>query len=162
MAFLSVSQVDELTAARSNLSTQLVPFQSSSTSGNQLLGGIHSRELLAQWLIAEGDEAASLEQELIRRGFGKVNVKFVQLLLSDQPDDRLHLIEEVLYESSADARPWLLLLADDQDADVRLAVVTILATSNDPALIEKAWQVAIRDRDPRIAGMAGRLRDRRR
>jgi hypothetical protein len=53
-------------------------------------------------------------------------------------------------------------MADDRDANVRLAVVTILATSNDPALIEKAWQVAIRDRDPRIAGMASRLRDRRR
>jgi hypothetical protein len=39
-------------------------------------------------------------------------------------------------------------------------VVTIMAASNDP-LIEKAWQVAIRDRDPRIAGLAERLRERR-
>jgi hypothetical protein len=36
-----------------------------------------------------------------------------------------------------------------------------MATSNDAELIEKAWQAAIRDRDPRIADLAGRLRERR-
>jgi hypothetical protein len=36
-----------------------------------------------------------------------------------------------------------------------------MATSDDAQLIEKAWQVSIRDRDPRIAGLAGRLRERR-
>ena len=51
--------------------------------------------------------------------------------------------------------------ADDEDVDVRLVAVTIMATSNDRQLIEKAWQVAIRDHDPRIAGLAERLRTRR-
>jgi hypothetical protein len=36
-----------------------------------------------------------------------------------------------------------------------------MATSDDAMLIEKAWHVSIRDRDPRIAGLAGRLRERR-
>jgi hypothetical protein len=36
-----------------------------------------------------------------------------------------------------------------------------MATSNDAALVEKAWQVSIRDEDSRIAGLAGRLRERR-
>jgi hypothetical protein len=76
-------------------------------------------------------------------------------------EDRLRLVDDVLTEQEIDARPWLTVLADDEDADVRLVAVTIMATSNDAELIEKAWQVAIRDRDPRIAGLAERLRERR-
>jgi hypothetical protein len=68
----------------------------------------------------------------------------------------------VLTAPNVNARPWLTLLAEDSDADVRLAAVAIMATSSDPVLIEKAWQAAIHDRDPRIAEIAGRLRDRRR
>ena len=49
----------------------------------------------------------------------------------------------------------------DPDADVRLFAVTLMATSNNASLMEKAWQVAIRDHDPRIADLAGRLRERR-
>ena len=41
------------------------------------------------------------------------------------------------------------------------SAVTVMATSDDKALVEKAWQVAIRDRDPRIADLASRLRERR-
>jgi hypothetical protein len=39
--------------------------------------------------------------------------------------------------------------------------LTIMATSDDPLLLDKAWQVALHDRDPRIAGLAERLRERR-
>ena len=67
----------------------------------------------------------------------------------------------MLTEPGIDARPWLMLLADDVDADVRLLAVTIMATSDDAGLIEKAWHVSIRDRDRRIAGLASRLRERR-
>ena len=73
----------------------------------------------------------------------------------------MRLVNDVLIEPGVDARPWLMLLADDADADVRLLAVTIMATSSDSTLVEKAWQVSIRDRDPRIAGLAGRLRERR-
>jgi hypothetical protein len=98
---------------------------------------------------------------LAERGFGRLPSKLVQRLFSDNADQRLRLIDDILIEPGIDARPWLLLLADDADADVRLLTVSIMATSNDATLIEKAWEVAINDRDPRIAGLAGRLRERR-
>jgi hypothetical protein len=53
------------------------------------------------------------------------------------------------------------MLAGDADADVRLSAVTVMATSGDAMLLEKAWQAAINDLDPRIADLAGRLRERR-
>ena len=85
----------------------------------------------------------------------------VEALFSDQTQDRLRLVDDVLKDSATGARPWLMLLADDPNADVRLAALTVMATSSDRALIEKAWQVAIRDRDPRIADLAARLHGRR-
>jgi hypothetical protein len=120
-----------------------------------------ARELLARWLVASGGEVFPLEEELTRRGFGRLSARLVRQLFSEDPAERLRLVDDVLTEPGVDARPWLILLADDAAADVRLLAVTIMATSADPVLIEKAWQVAINDRDPRIAGLAGRLRDRR-
>jgi hypothetical protein len=120
-----------------------------------------SRQLLAQWLVASGSDVFPLEEELTRRGFGRLSARLVRQLFSDDPAERLRLVDDVLTEPGVDARPWLILLADDAAADVRLLAVTIMATSDDPVLIEKAWQVAINDRDPRIAGLASRLRDRR-
>jgi hypothetical protein len=125
------------------------------------LANVDSRQLLAQWLVASGGDVFPLEEELTRRGFGRLSGRLVRQLFSDDPAERLGLVDDVLTEPGVDARPWLILLADDTAADVRLLAVTIMATSDDPTLIEKAWQVAINDRDPRIAGLAGRLRDRR-
>jgi hypothetical protein len=125
------------------------------------LADTDSRELLRCWLTATGSAVLPLEEELTHRGFGRLSARLVEQLFSDDAEDRLRLVDDVLVEAGIDARPWLMLLADDDDADVRLLTVTIMATSNDSTLIEKAWQVAIRDRDPRIAGLADRLRDRR-
>jgi hypothetical protein len=65
-----------------------------------------------------------------------------------------------LRDRNIDARPWLVLLADDVSAEVRLGAITVMATSNDAMLLEKALAVALRDRDPRIADLAARLHRR--
>jgi hypothetical protein len=125
------------------------------------LEGVTSRELLRRWLEADGKQVLPVETELTRRGFVRLSARLVEPLFSNNAEERLRLVDDVLTEPGIDARPWLVLLADDADADVRLLAVTIMATSDDLTLIEKAWHVSIRDRDPRIAGLAGRLRERR-
>jgi hypothetical protein len=123
---------------------------------------LDSRSLLKRWLTAEGGELVACAEELIhRRGFGRLSKGTVEQLFSGQAPDRVQLVDEVLTTPGINARPWLLLLVDDTNADVRLAAVSVMATSSDPDLVEKAWQTAIRDRDPRIASLAGRLRERR-
>ncbi len=97
----------------------------------------------------EASRLASLSPEL------------AQQVVSEDVETRLHFLEEVLASSEIDARPWLLLLAEDPAAEVRLAAATVMATSNEPELIEKAWQLALHDRDPRIAALAEQLRKRR-
>jgi hypothetical protein len=125
------------------------------------LAEVDSRTLLQRWLSADAANKAALEMHLAKRGFGRLSEPFVRQFSSSRTEDRLEFVDKVVTTPRVDARPWLMLLAEDRDADVRLAAVTIMATSNDATLVEKAWQAAIHDRDPRIAGLAERLRERR-
>jgi hypothetical protein len=120
-----------------------------------------SRELLRKWLVSENGDAQIIERELSKRGFGKLSKPLVQQFFSEKPQDRMRLVDNVLAQPGGGSEAWLLLLAGDTDPDVRLFAVTFMATSNNAALVEKAWQVAIRDHDPRVADLADRLRERR-
>ncbi len=126
----------------------------------QQLPSLDARSLLTALRDENGVNAVAIQDELARRGFGTVTKDVVDQFLSTDVAQRLRFAEVVLNDASLGARPWLLLLAEDDQADVRLLAITILATSGDAALLEKAWQLAIRDRDPRIADLAPRLRER--
>ncbi len=125
------------------------------------LVGVDSRDLLRRWLSADASDVQAIDRELARRGFGRLTTRLVRQFFSDDAEERMRLVDDVLTEPGAGAGAWLLLLAQDSDAEVRLFAVTLMATSNDATIVEKAWQAAIRDRDPRIADLAGRLRERR-
>jgi hypothetical protein len=120
-----------------------------------------SRSLLKQWLEASDGSRPPLERELARRSLGKLNAKLVQVLFSDRVEDRVRLVQEIVNSPGVNSKAWLSMLTDDPDADVRLAAVTFMATSTDPQLADQAYQAAIHDRDPRVADLAGRLRERR-
>ena len=120
-----------------------------------------TRDLLERWLTADAASAPAFERELSQRGFGTLSPELVRQLCSAVVEDRVQLVEEVMITPGVVAKPWLLLLADDASSDVRLAAVTMMATSTDPELIDKAWQVALRDRDPRLSALAERIRARR-
>lgn len=122
---------------------------------------LDSRDLLHRWLLASDNEMAAIEEELNHRGFSRISDPLVEQFFSQDAAERLQLVDKLLTTPGVDARPWLALLADDADADVRLLTVTIMATSDDTELLDKACDVALRDRDPRIAGLASRLRERR-
>ncbi len=141
--------------------SEFFPIPANSENGRRVLMRSDSRKLLERWLDARGSEAVALEEELASRGFGRLSARLVQKLVAHAPAERLQLVDEVLVEPGIDARPWLIVLADDADADVRLLAVTVMATSGDAMLLEKAWEVAINDHDPRIADLASRLRERR-
>jgi len=130
------------------------------TSGG-LYVGIESRELLSLWLASEQGDVSPIERELNKRGFGTLSKSLVRQFFADDPQVRMRVIDRSLAQPGGGSEAWLLLLANDADPDVRLFAVTFMATSNNAALVEKAWQVAIRDQDPRVADMAGRLRERR-
>lgn len=122
---------------------------------------IDTRVLLERWLTAEGNAKLQIERELKRRGFGELRSDVVRLGLDGDTTARVQLVHDLPALPAVGVKAWLMLLAEDKDAEVRLAAVTLMTISRDRELLEKAWQVALHDRDPRIAGLAEKLRDRR-
>ena len=63
---------------------------------------------------------------------------------------------------NVDAVPWLLQLTRDEDPQVRLSAIALMATTGDPAVLEAIETIAREDPDPRIRGQAERVSQRRR
>lgn len=122
---------------------------------------VDTRLLLENWLAANRSQRSAYAQELRRRGFGTLRIDVVRLALSNNTDSRIALMHDLIDTPGAGARAWLLLLAEDEDAEVRLSALTMMATSSDPELLDSAWQLALDDADPRIARLATRIRDLR-
>lgn len=116
-----------------------------------------ARALLRRWLAADEATAPLIEKELSHRGIRQLSGRLVERCLSQQAEERLSLLKEVQTSPGVDPRPWLLLLAEDPEAEVRLAAVAGMVESSDRRLIAKAWQVAATDPDPRVAALAERL-----
>lgn len=123
--------------------------------------GVSTHELLRWWKTGNESQRHEVERLLANRGLKKLPPKLVEQCLSDDVQERVRLVDNVMKVPGLDGRPWLMLLGDDESAEVRLAAVTLMMTSEDDSLINKAWQVSIHDHDPRIADLATRLRDRR-
>lgn len=138
----------------------VAPGEEQSVDADAAPASLDTRTLLTRWLVADATAALELERELARRGFGRLPTSMVEQLLSPDAASRRSLVADLLAQPGVDARPWLILLSRDEEADVRLAAISTMATSNDPQLIEAAWQAALHDRDPRIADLAPRLRAR--
>jgi hypothetical protein len=122
---------------------------------------VDTRLLLENWLAANRSQRSAYTQELRRRGFGNLREDVVRLALSNNTDGRIALMHDLIDTPGAGARAWLLFLAEDEDAEVRLSALTMMATSSDPELLDSAWQLALDDADPRIARLATRIRDLR-
>jgi hypothetical protein len=123
--------------------------------------GIETRALFDRWLAANGTAKLQVAWELERRGFGSLRADVVRLAVSDDTNGRIQLVQDLLDLPGTGTKAWLLFFAHDANAEVRFAAVTIMATSNDAELLEAAWQVTLHDRDPRVAALANRLRERR-
>lgn len=119
-------------------------------------------QLLYRLASAPAENVKSIQQQIAGRGLGTVTPELARKLLAKTPAERVAAIDALLKTPGSVPGPWLVLLSEDSDADVRLAVVTLMATSDDPQLMEKAWQVALHDVDPRVAALAEWLQNKRR
>lgn len=93
-------------------------------------------------------EAAS--KFLAERGFGPVHLKLARQLTSSSAEDRVRLATQLPLIADIDARLWLTWLLRDDVAEVRLAVLSVLATAGDADTIRRAMEIARQDRDPRV------------
>jgi hypothetical protein len=106
------------------------------------------------------DTVAAAAAELDDRGLSGQHLELARDLTDPDPAVRRRLVDRLPDTPGLVARPWLLWLSHDDDADVRLAALTFLATSSDPRLLDYVRQLADRDQDPRIEVLGTRLGQR--
>ena len=111
-------------------------------------------DVMQQLQAADRSAVQQAEAELVRRGFTPVHLELARRLFDPDPAVRRQLTRMLPGLQSADAAPWLLQLALDADNDVRLTAITLMVTTGDPALLDRAEAIARRDSDPRIRRQA--------
>jgi hypothetical protein len=115
------------------------------------------RSLVTKAAEGVGAEAIAARQALRERGFVVGVLEFIEHLESLAPPARRGAIERAAQLPPADARQVLRWFVADEDAEVRLQALTILATTGDPKLAELARERAVEDVDPRVAEFASKL-----
>lgn len=95
-----------------------------------------TRELVSRLAEASGEEQLAIQGELARRGFGKVSPEFARWVVDSRAQVRLELVRQLPAMPGVEAASWLLWLCEDPDPQVRSAAQTLLATTNDPAVLQ--------------------------
>ena len=121
------------------------------------LGRLETIDVMRQLHGAGPGVKTAAEAELAARGFGSVELELAWQLTDPQPSVRQGLLERLPTTPAVDTSRWLLWLCRDESADVRLAALSLLATTADPRLLRQVEQMAHGDSDPRIAKLAERL-----
>jgi hypothetical protein len=113
----------------------------------------NSLELFAQ--LKSGD-AETAEAELTRRGYTYRQIEVGKHLASKDPEERRRWTEALPGMRGINTKDWLLLLSRDENAEVRRAAVTLMATSQDPEMLARVEEVARIDPDAAIRQQAAR------
>jgi hypothetical protein len=100
--------------------------------------------------------------ELTQRGFTDFHLKFARRLFDPDPAVRKEVAQMLPGLPGVDAVPWLLYLCRDDDPEVRLTAVSLIVTTGNPALLDKAEAIARADNDPRIQNQAEQIAQFRR
>lgn len=97
--------------------------------------------------------------ELISRGYDGTQINIATQIASGDLQTRIALIDAIARSNSIDPRPWLLMMLGDQSRDVKLRVVSVLATMKDPDVRDRLQQHLVDERDPTVAFRIRRVLD---
>ncbi len=89
-----------------------------------------------------------------------VHLELASQMFDPDPEVRKRLTRMLPGLRSIDPVPWLLWLGRDADAEVRLAAMSLLATTGDPKLLDQVEELARQDPDPQIQRLAQRVAQR--
>jgi len=161
---LGASAASEVTLYPSTGERVLVP---SSPDGQEEAAGVSepvadlSLPECMRRLHGQGLEPLAAEEELRRRGLGPLELAIARRVHHPDRNTRLQLVRELPDIPGVGATDWLVIMAGDEDEEVRLAAVTILATVSDPKVLTRVESIARNDPSERIRQQAGRLAKRR-
>jgi len=107
-----------------------------------------------RWMFAlranEPSRRHRAEEELKALGFEALQLELAMQLTDPNPVVRRQLAESLPAMPGIDARTWLVWLSRDQHPDVRLAAMSVMATTGDLNIMRRIEQMARRDVDPRV------------
>lgn len=101
--------------------------------------------------------AEAARAELIAQGFSEGQIELAQRLFDPDPTVRRELARALIELGSIDPLPWLLHLCRDEDPQVRLTALSLLATTGDPTLLRQVAEMVRRDPDPEVQRLSERL-----
>ncbi len=120
--------------------------------------GAYDDPSVMRWLSS--GHAALREQatlELMSRGYSKRELSLVDRIAGADVATRCELVDLIAREPSIDPRPWLWMLSRDEHRDVRLRVVSVIATMNDPEANDFLQSWMIEETDPSVAARIRRV-----
>ncbi|EMI21366.1 hypothetical protein RMSM_01704 [Rhodopirellula maiorica SM1] len=109
----------------------------------------YATESVIYWLAS--DEAMLRERaksELVRRGFSQRQLQIATHVVSSDVGSRLELVDTISRSNIDDPRPWLTMLLNDDNREVRLRTISVIATMKDPAMNQKLRSRLADERDP--------------
>ena len=118
--------------------------------------------VMKQLRSADGRVAAAAEVELTRRGFSGAHLELARRLFHPDPSVRKQVGRTALETPDVNPVPWLVELSRDDDPEVRLTAVTLMATTGEPALMNNIEEIAGRDPSERVRRQAQRIAEHRR
>jgi hypothetical protein len=113
-------------------------------------------ELFLRWHRSDALVRASIDDELRHRGYKVRQMEIARHLTAPDPLERRRWAEALPGLTGFDAKPWLLRLSHDDEPEVRLTAVTLMATSSDPQMLRRVAEVARSDPDDRVQMQAAR------
>lgn len=118
--------------------------------------------VLIRSLGAEKEPDGPVHAQLTRRGFTEVDFELARRLTAPNPAVRSQMVEVLPTLQSVDGAWWLLQLARDENVEVRLAAISMLATTGNPVVLRQVEQIAGADPEARVRQCGQRIADRRR
>jgi hypothetical protein len=153
----SLENERQSTASDRVRSTTHLAADASNSQASFSLAEADALQLIKQLQDDSEIKTADAEAELIRRGFSRAQLKLACRLFDPNPAKRKELVQQLPDMQNVNALPWLLWLCHDPDAEVRLAAITMLATSLDPTVLDQLQQIVQSDPDAAVRRLAERI-----
>lgn len=132
-----------------------------STTATTPFDGPHTQREMSLARLLHSDEvvAAEAERQLRELGYEDRELALARRASHPNRQERLRFVDALPRLDGVRPRRWLEVLLEDDDAAVRIAALTQLATSGDAALVESLARRAQLDPDPEVRRQAERLRE---
>ena len=105
-----------------------------------------------QWLDSPHHQLREKAKlELISRGYDGTDLALATQLASGNVQTRVALIDQIARSDSLDPRPWLLMLLEDENREVKLRTVSVLATMRDPTITQRLKMHLVDEKDLTVA-----------